>query len=116
MFYDYQKILSYNAMINILIGERGVGKTYGATRFVISQFLKKREQFCYIRRYKPELKKACPNFFDAIKTNNEFEGVSLSSKGTTFYCNDEVCRICNDTGHCTRSEVLKLFKSENYYI
>lgn len=28
MFYDYNKILSYNAMINILIGERGVGKTY----------------------------------------------------------------------------------------
>ena len=24
MFYDYQKILSYNAFINILIGERGV--------------------------------------------------------------------------------------------
>ena len=42
MFYDYQKILSYNAMINMLIGERGVGKTYGATRFVVSQFLKKR--------------------------------------------------------------------------
>lgn len=28
MYYDYNKILSYNAFLNILIGERGVGKTY----------------------------------------------------------------------------------------
>ena len=28
MYYDYNRILSYNAMLNFLIGERGVGKTY----------------------------------------------------------------------------------------
>ena len=91
MYYDYQKILSYNALINILIGGRGVGKTYGATRFVISQFLKKGEQFCYIRRYKPEIKKACPNFFEAVKNNDEFPDHKLTNKGTNFYCDDEVC-------------------------
>lgn len=42
MYYDYHKILSYNALLNILIGERGVGKTYGATKLVINKFLKKR--------------------------------------------------------------------------
>lgn len=73
MYYDYNKILSYNALINILIGERGVGKTYGASKLVINKFLKKGEQFAYIRRYKPELKKAVPQFFEAIKDNNEFE-------------------------------------------
>lgn len=26
IFYDYSKILSYNALLNILIGERGVRK------------------------------------------------------------------------------------------
>ena len=40
---------------------------------VIQRFIKKGEQFAYIRRYKPELKKAVPNFFDALKSNNEFE-------------------------------------------
>ena len=49
MYYDYNRILSYNAYLNILIGERGVGKTYGASKFVTSQFLKKRRR---IRLYK----------------------------------------------------------------
>lgn len=46
MFYDYQKILSYNAILNFLNGERGVGKTYGAKKFVVSQFLKNRFRIC----------------------------------------------------------------------
>ena len=28
IYYDYNKIMSYNAFINFLHGERGVGKTY----------------------------------------------------------------------------------------
>lgn len=66
------------------------GKTYGATKFVVNQFIKKDEQFAYIRRYKPELKKAVPNFFDSVNNNNEFTE-PLYSKGNTFYCNDSIC-------------------------
>lgn len=63
------------------------GKTYGATKFVVNQFLKKKEEFAYIRRYKPEIKKAVPNFFDAINNNNEFEN-HLYTKSNKFYCDD----------------------------
>ena len=42
MYYSYNKIISYHAFLNFLIGERGVGKTYGAVKFVTSQFIKKR--------------------------------------------------------------------------
>lgn len=74
MYYDYHKILSYNAFINILIRwKTEFGKTYGASKMVVNRFLKHGEQFAYIRRYKPELKKAVPTFFDALKSNNEFE-------------------------------------------
>lgn len=91
MYYDYHKILSYNAFLNILIGERGVGKTYGASKMVVNKFLKKKEQFAYIRRYKPELKKAVPNFFEALNSNNEFPCHVLTSKGNKFYCDGEIC-------------------------
>lgn len=91
MFYNYSKILSYNALINILIGERGVGKTYGATKFVINQFLKKGKQFAYIRRYKTELKKSVPNFFNEIINHNEFPDHKLFSKNNIFYCDGEIC-------------------------
>lgn len=72
LYYNYSKILSYNAFINILIGERGVGKTYGASKMVINNFIKKGKQFAYIRRYKSDLKEAVPQFFEALKSNNEF--------------------------------------------
>lgn len=68
---------------------------------VIDRFLKHGEQFAYIRRYKPELKKAVPNFFDALNTNDEFKEHHLWSKGNTFYCDDEICRLCNDFINCT---------------
>lgn len=90
MYYDYNKILSYNALLNFLIGERGVGKTYGATKFVVNQYLKKGEHFAYIRRYKPEIKHAMPNFFEKINDNKEFKDVSLYTKNNKFYCNDNI--------------------------
>ena len=90
IYYDYQKILSYNAFLSFLIGERGVGKTYGAIKFCISRFLKKGEQFAYIRRYKTELNEARSKIFKSLKQNNEFVN-NLYNKGNTFYCDDKIC-------------------------
>lgn len=75
IFYSYDKVLSYNAFLNILIGERGVGKTYGAKKYVINRFLKKNKQFVYIRRYETDLIESVGSssdnkFFEQIK--NEF--------------------------------------------
>lgn len=90
MYYDYSKILSYNAFINFLIGERGVGKTYGASKFVIKQFINKGEEFVYIRRYKSELAKAVPEFFKSIIANDEFPNHKLSTKGNKFIIDDKI--------------------------
>jgi hypothetical protein len=91
MYYNLSKVLSYNAFLNFLIGERGVGKTYSVTKFCINQFKKKGYQFAYIRRYKTELKKAVPKFFDSMIKNKEFPNDTLYNKGDTFYCNDKIC-------------------------
>ena len=90
MYYDYSKILSYNAFINFLIGERGVGKTYGASKFVTSRFINKGEEFVYIRRYKSELQKAVPEFFKALINNEEFKDHKLTTKGNKFIIDDKV--------------------------
>lgn len=78
-------------MFNFLIGERGVGKSFGMTKFLISQFLKKGEQFAYVRRYKSDLSKSVPTFFNAINSQNIFPDHSLVVKHNQFYCNDKVC-------------------------
>lgn len=85
MFYNIQKILTYNAFINILVGERGVGKTFSTSEFVTRQFIKKGYEFAYIRRYKSELSKSTKKFFDALKVENKFPKNSLEVKGNNFY-------------------------------
>lgn len=97
-YYDYHRILSYNCPVNVLIGERGCGKSYGAKKFVIEQFLKKRSQFLYLRRYDNELKeifektKSQKDFFDDIK--DEFKEHTLAAKNRKFYIDKEIFRIC----------------------
>ena len=84
MFFDIQKILSYNALLNILIGERGCGKTFGCSKFCISQFIKKGDEFIYLRRFKSDLKKSSSKFFSAIISENIFPDHELKVKGNTF--------------------------------
>jgi hypothetical protein len=69
MWYDYNNVLSRNAMINFILTNRGGGKTYGFKRKAINSFLKKGDQFIYVRRYKSEFDEIT-TFFDDIK--NEF--------------------------------------------
>ena len=88
-YYDYNKIISYNAPVNVLIGERGVGKSYGIKNYVIKRFLKRREKFLYIRRYDNELKAIFQkDFFGDIK--EAFPDISLKANSKKFYINGEV--------------------------
>ena len=65
-FYNYSKILSFNGTYNLLIGNRGQGKTYGAKKKAIKDGIKKGDQFIYLRRYKGELATARNTFFADI--------------------------------------------------
>lgn len=98
IFYDFQKVFSYNSLLNIIIGERGVGKTYGIKKHVIKRFKKTKRQFAYIRRYETDLdesvgKSSNNKFFEQIKKefpDDEFK-ISKSKKVRSLYINGEVC-------------------------
>lgn len=64
MYWDINNSLSYNRLFNFIVGARGVGKTYGAKRWAINDFLKNGNQFVYVRRYKEEFKKISKFFAD----------------------------------------------------
>ena len=89
-WYSLQRVLSFNALINIIIGERGVGKSFSCKKHVINRFLKKGEEFVYLRRYKTELKSSVPHFFDDIIEKKIFPEAKFKVKGNTFYINDKV--------------------------
>lgn len=64
MFWDIYKILTYNALFNLITGNRGCGKTFGFKDWAIKDFIKTGAQFVYVRRYKQELKKNAKFFND----------------------------------------------------
>lgn len=86
LYYNPNKLLSYNRLMNFVIGARGIGKSYAFKIHPIKRFLKHGEQFVYIRRYKEELRKIQQYFSDVA---HEFPGVEFEVKGREFYINGE---------------------------
>ena len=95
IYYNYDKLFSYNFLIAFVIGERGVGKSFNAKVAVMKKFLKTGEQFIYIRRYKTELDTALATFWDDLQFNGYFEEHTLKVKKskmlTEFLCDGKVC-------------------------
>ena len=94
-YYNFDKVFSYNALINLVVGGRGIGKSFNSKLAVIKRFLKTGEQFVYVRRYKTELDSAVPTFFQSIQAKGYFEDhvfkVRKSKMLTEFYCDGEIC-------------------------
>ena len=108
IFYNYDRVISYNAFLNFLIGERGVGKTFGASEFVTRQFIKKGHEFVYLRRYKTDLDKGRKKFFSALINENKFPDNKLEVKGNTFFIDDKIA------GYAVTLSTAHQFKSSNF--
>lgn len=87
MYYNYNRLRSYNAYWNFIISNRGGGKTYGFKEMCIKDFLKKGEQFIYVRRTKVELEDR-QTFFDDIK--EKFPDHELRVQGKTALIDGKV--------------------------
>lgn len=72
-YYDYARVLSYHAPWTFIIGARGLGKTYGAKKLVISDWIKRRWQFIYLRRTAEEQKNKGTFFNDIADRYPELE-------------------------------------------
>jgi hypothetical protein len=66
-YYNFGKVLSFNAVYNFIVGARGLGKSFGAKKKVINDAIKKGDQFIYLRRYKTELVTARATFFADVE-------------------------------------------------
>lgn len=113
IFYDYDKLFSYSeAIMYFVLGERGVGKSYGAICKAVRNFLKDGSQFVYLRRFKTELDTAVPKFFDALIENEEFPDVELkvkkSDKLSQFIIDGEVA------GYAVALSTASILKSTSF--
>lgn len=68
IFWNCRRTLTHSDILFFLIlGNRGGGKSFGAKEWAIDNFIKKREQFGYIRRYRDDLKEPMIQFFKDIE-------------------------------------------------
>ena len=87
LYYNPNKLLSYNRILNFIIGARGIGKTYGYKKFCINRFLKHGEQFIYLKRYKTDVK-GVEQFFDTV--SQDFPDSTFKVKGRELYIDDKL--------------------------
>ena len=118
MYYSFDKLFSINGwLIAMIIGGRGVGKTFNAKVAVLKRFLKTGEQFIYLRRYKTELDSALYTFWDDLQANDYFKDHELKVQKnkmiTKFLCDGEVCgyAIPLSTANILKSTAFPLVKT-----
>ena len=97
MWYDKQQLLSHNKIMNMVLSNRGGGKTFHFTRWGIDDFKKTGKQTVWVRRYGTELTDpekgilVKGRFFDAVK--EFYPDDKLEIEGNTGLVNGEVAFI-----------------------
>lgn len=84
-WYDVRVTLSYNAVFNFVIGNRGCGKSYGTLKFLVNQYKKTKKKFLYVRRYKTQIKATKNKIFDKLNSDGAFSDSHVEVKGNTIY-------------------------------
>lgn len=71
-FYDWERTLSYDADVTMVIGARGIGKTFGLRLQCVRDFLRNGSRFCEVTRYKNEVSGVSDGYFNRIGQQGEF--------------------------------------------
>ena len=79
-FFEWGPVLSRQAPITMVVGARGLGKTYGLRKNCIEQFLKKGVCFVEVSRFKSEQKQVQRGYFDRVGA--EFPGCEFEVRGS----------------------------------
>ena len=72
-FYDWHKTLSYDADVTMVIGARGVGKTFGIRTQCIRDWIRDASRFVEVVRFKNELSGVADGYFNRTGDQKEFD-------------------------------------------
>lgn len=73
-YYDWERTLSYDADVTMVIGARGIGKTFGLRMQCMRDFIRDGSRFCEIVRFKNSLSVVSDGYYDRLSTMSEFDG------------------------------------------
>lgn len=89
-FYNPNNALSTNRPLTMIIGARGIGKTYSIKKYTINNFLKNSKKFVYLTRYNNDLKFLKSTAYDDVAPYFAEQGVTVVTKGLNIYVDDEL--------------------------
>lgn len=96
MYWNPKRTLSYNAIYNLIVGNRGGGKTVGALTYCIKRWLKNNKwEWGYTRRYNTEMDKVKENdklFKDLIELGESGNPDFQFAREHEFTCDGETLR------------------------
>lgn len=84
-YYNWQKTLSYDSEVTMVVTARGRGKTYGIRKQAIKESLYKDCTFVEICRYKNELSGVARGYFDKLQADGEFNDWVFRVEGGEAY-------------------------------
>ena len=89
IYWNILPILGKKADFNLVIGQRGNGKTYGVLKRFLENYKKTKKRFCYIRRWKDDIVAAYMEQlftpFDNVIEELFGSGFSIAYKNKKFY-------------------------------
>ena len=89
-FYDWGRTLSYDADVTMVVGGRGIGKTFGLRCQFIRDWVRNGSRFVAVCRYKNELSDVVRGYFDRVEKLSEFKKWMFKTEGKRFYIAQKV--------------------------
>ena len=84
-FYNWQQTLTYNADVTMIIGARGIGKTYGLRVQFLNDFINKKWRFCEVCRFQKEQKLVSSNYFSRLEQDKRFKDYMFKTTTTQAF-------------------------------
>lgn len=85
-YYDYEAIDNTGAQYRMIVGERSNGKTYGALRKMVENYVENGKQSAYIRRYREDfVGKRGAALFTALEADGSIEEITQGEYDTVQY-------------------------------
>ena len=100
--------MSYNRIFTFIVGNRGSGKTFSVKRQLLKAFIRRGDQFIYLRRYDKDIQRTAANYFDDVLP--DYPDIKLEYKLGKFYINDEIAGYPLSLKECTKRKSISFPK------
>lgn len=95
-FYDWNKTLSYDAPVTMIVGARGVGKTFGLREQMLRDFFKGEWRHVEVCRYAKQVSATCNGYFDKVASCTNDKALKRKLENCKFRYSGRYCYICRN--------------------